>query len=58
VASKTFTTIETMTNARTARAWMSERVETPAAQFAALSTAADKTSEFGIDPSRVICFAD
>ena len=28
VASKTFTTIETMTNARTARAWMSERVTT------------------------------
>ena len=58
VASKTFTTIETMTNARTARAWMSERVETPAAQFAALSTAADKTSDFGIDPSRVFGFAD
>jgi len=58
VASKTFTTIETMTNARTARAWMSERVATPAAQFAALSTAADKTSEFGIDPSRVFGFAD
>ncbi|MGB1576057.1 MAG: glucose-6-phosphate isomerase, partial [Paracoccaceae bacterium] len=58
VASKTFTTIETMTNARTARAWMSECVATPAAQFAALSTAADKTSEFGIDPSRVFGFAD
>ncbi|MGA0964937.1 MAG: hypothetical protein ACO3RM_08495, partial [Paracoccaceae bacterium] len=58
VASKTFTTIETMTNARTARAWMSERVATPAAQFAALSTAADKTSEFGIDTSRVFGFAD
>ena len=58
VASKTFTTIETMTNARTARAWMSERVETPATQFAALSTAADKTSDFGIDPSRVFGFAD
>ena len=58
VASKTFTTIETMTNARTARAWMSERVDAPAAQFAALSTAADKTSEFGIDPARVFGFAD
>lgn len=58
VASKTFTTIETMTNARTARAWMSERVTDPAAQFAALSTAADKTSDFGIDPSRVFGFCD
>ena len=58
VASKTFTTIETMTNARTARAWMSERVTDPAAQFAALSTAADKTSDFGIDPSRVFGFSD
>ncbi len=38
VASKTFTTIETMTNARTAKAWMGERVDDPAAQFVALST--------------------
>lgn len=58
VASKTFTTIETMTNARTARAWMSEHVTDPAAQFAALSTAVDKTSDFGIDPSRVFGFSD
>jgi len=58
VASKTFTTIETMTNARTAKAWMSETVADPAAQFAALSTAGDKTRDFGIDPSRVFGFAD
>jgi len=58
VASKTFTTIETMTNAATARAWMSDRVKDPAAQFVALSTAADKTAAFGIDPSRVFGFAD
>ncbi|WP_281982222.1 glucose-6-phosphate isomerase [Thalassorhabdomicrobium marinisediminis] len=58
VASKTFTTIETMTNARTAKAWMSERVSDPAAQFAALSTAEDKTAAFGIDPARVFGFAD
>ncbi|MGZ9810695.1 glucose-6-phosphate isomerase [Pseudoroseicyclus sp. H15] len=58
VASKTFTTIETMTNARTARAWMSETVSEPAAQFAALSSAVDKTSDFGIDPSRVFGFED
>ncbi len=58
VASKTFTTIETMTNAATARAWMSEAVDEPAEQFAALSSAADETSRFGIDPSRVFGFAD
>jgi glucose-6-phosphate isomerase len=58
VASKTFTTIETMTNARTARAWMGEAVADPAAQFAALSTAQDKTDDFGIDPARVFGFAD
>ncbi|WP_439154912.1 glucose-6-phosphate isomerase [Yoonia sp.] len=58
VASKTFTTIETMTNARTALAWMGESVDSPAAQFAALSTAADKTADFGIDPGRVFGFAD
>ena len=58
VASKTFTTIETLTNAETAKAWMAERVSDPAAQFAALSTAEDKTSAFGIDPSRVFGFAD
>ena len=58
VASKTLTTIETMTNAETAREWMSQHVSHPAAQFAALSTAADKTSAFGIDPARVFGFAD
>lgn len=58
VASKTFTTIETMTNARTAQAWMGEAVKDTGAQFAALSTAADKTAAFGIDPSRVFGFED
>ncbi len=58
VASKTFTTIETMTNARTARAWMAEAVTDVGAQFAALSTAEDKTADFGIDPSRVFGFED
>ncbi len=58
VASKTFTTIETMTNARTAQAWMAEKVSDTGAQFAALSTAADKTAAFGIDPSRVFGFED
>ncbi len=58
VASKTFTTIETLTNAETARDWMAATIADPAAQFAALSTAQDKTSAFGIDPSRVFGFAD
>ncbi len=58
VASKTFTTIETMTNAETARAWMAAQVTDPAAQFAAVSTAADKTAAFGIPASRVFGFED
>jgi glucose-6-phosphate isomerase len=58
VASKTFTTIETMTNARTARAWMMDQGGDPKTQFAALSTAEDKTAEFGIDSSQVFGFED
>jgi glucose-6-phosphate isomerase len=58
VASKTFTTIETMTNAETARAWMAKAVRDTGAQFAAVSTAAEKTAAFGIDPSRVFGFED
>ena len=58
VASKTFTTIETMTNADTARRWMGEKVANPAAQFAAVSTAKDKTAAYGIDPERVFGFED
>lgn len=58
VASKTFTTIETMTNARTAQAWMGEKVTDVGAQFAALSTSAEKTAAFGISPDRVFGFED
>ncbi|VDC32990.1 glucose-6-phosphate isomerase [Pseudogemmobacter humi] len=58
VASKTFTTIETMTNADTVRRWMAGRVADPAAQFAAVSTAADKTAAYGIAPERVFGFGD
>jgi glucose-6-phosphate isomerase len=58
VASKTFTTIETMTNADTAKRWMAEKVANPAAQFAAVSTAAQKTAAYGIDPERVFGFED
>jgi glucose-6-phosphate isomerase len=58
VASKTFTTIETMTNADTAKRWMAATVADPAAQFAAVSTASDKTAAYGIDPARVFGFED
>jgi glucose-6-phosphate isomerase len=58
VASKTFTTIETMTNARTARDWMARSVAEPSRQFVALSSATDRTAEFGIDPARVFGFED
>ncbi|MEM8786992.1 MAG: glucose-6-phosphate isomerase [Pseudomonadota bacterium] len=58
VASKTFTTIETMTNAETARAWLGGSVDDPGGHFAALSSAVDKTDDFGIDPARVFGFED
>ncbi|MEM1361575.1 MAG: glucose-6-phosphate isomerase [Pseudomonadota bacterium] len=58
VASKTFTTIETMTNATTARHWMGKTVAAPASQFAAVSTSAERTAAFGIAPERVFGFAD
>lgn len=58
VASKTFTTVETMTNAETARAWMAAAVAEPAAQFAAVSAATARTAAFGIAPERVFGFAD
>jgi glucose-6-phosphate isomerase len=58
VASKTFTTIETMTNADSAKRWMAGQVKNPGAQFAAVSTASDKTAAYGIDPARVFGFED
>ncbi|SLN38576.1 Glucose-6-phosphate isomerase [Falsiruegeria litorea R37] len=58
VASKSFTTTETMTNARTARAWMLDGGGDPAGQFAAVSTALDKTEAFGIPAERVFGFGD
>jgi len=60
IASKTFTTIETMTNAATARDWLLRGVGAEAAgrHFAALSSATDKTAKWGIDPSRVFGFED
>jgi glucose-6-phosphate isomerase len=60
ISSKTFTTQETMTNARTARAWIEEAlgVEAIGAHFAAVSTRLDKVAEFGIAGARVFGFWD
>ncbi|KPQ05452.1 MAG: glucose-6-phosphate isomerase Pgi [Rhodobacteraceae bacterium HLUCCA12] len=58
VASKTFTTQETMTNALTARDWMARGLSDPTRQFVALSSALEKTGAFGIDPARVFGFED
>ena len=61
VASKTFTTQETMTNAATARAWLVDRLgssEAVAKHFVAVSTAADEVSAFGIDTANMFGFWD
>ncbi|HMO07759.1 MAG TPA: glucose-6-phosphate isomerase [Paracoccaceae bacterium] len=58
VASKTFTTIETMTNAETAKRWMAGKVANPGGQFAAVSTSLDRTAAFGIEGERVFGFED
>ena len=58
VASKTFTTIETMSNATTARDWMVAGGGDPGAQFAALSSATEKTAAWGIPPEQVFGFED
>lgn len=60
VASKTFTTVETMTNAGTARAWVAQALGQDAvgAHFAAVSTALDKVAAFGIEQARVFGFWD
>lgn len=60
VASKTFTTQETLTNARSAREWLVAKAGEQAVSkhFAAVSTRPDRTSEFGIDPANVFEFWD
>jgi glucose-6-phosphate isomerase len=60
IASKTFTTIETMTNARTARRWIAEKLGEKAVgeHFAAISTAVDKVRAFGIAGDRIFGFWD
>lgn len=59
IASKTFTTIETMTNAKSAIAWLTASLGKAANQhLAAVSSAKEKTADFGIDPARVFGFGD
>ncbi|CAM4062440.1 glucose-6-phosphate isomerase [Helcobacillus massiliensis] len=69
VASKTFTTLETITNARLVRTWLLDglaakgvgedrRDDAVAKHFAAVSTALDKVEEFGIDPKNAFGFWD
>ena len=61
VSSKTFTTLETLTNARTARDWLLSKLGTPnavAKHFVAVSTNAEKVAEFGIDTENMFEFWD
>ncbi|RKT79940.1 glucose-6-phosphate isomerase [Terracoccus luteus] len=72
VASKTFTTLETLTNARLCRAWLLDGLrasgaiadgddaasEAIAKHFVAVSTALDKVADFGIDPENAFGFWD
>jgi glucose-6-phosphate isomerase len=61
VSSKTFSTIETMTNARSARQWAVARLGSEAAvakHFVAVSTNAQRVAEFGIDPANMFGFWD
>ncbi len=69
VASKTFTTLETMTNARLARAWLLDGLygrpvddatahQAVSKHFVAVSTALDKVAAFGIDPANAFGFWD
>jgi glucose-6-phosphate isomerase len=61
VSSKTFTTLETMTNARTAREWLLANLgseEAIAKHFVAVSTNAERVAEFGIDTDNMFGFWD
>ena len=62
ISSKTFTTLETMTNAQTARAWslagLGNDKKSVAKHFVAVSTNADEVSKFGIDTANMFGFWD
>ncbi len=61
ISSKTFTTLETMTNALTARSWSLKKLGDPASvarHFVAVSTNEKEVSKFGIDPANMFGFWD
>ncbi|MDB6039144.1 MAG: Glucose-6-phosphate isomerase [Verrucomicrobiales bacterium] len=62
ISSKTFTTLETMTNAQSARAWLLKKfggnTKAVAKHFVAVSTNAEKVSAFGIDTANMFGFWD
>ena len=64
VSSKTFTTLETVTNAEAARAWLLDRLgdaagpDAVARHFVAVSTNASAVADFGIDPANMLEFWD
>jgi glucose-6-phosphate isomerase len=61
ISSKTFTTLETMTNAHTARDWALQRLKHPASvakHFVAVSTNAGEVAKFGIDTANMFEFWD
>ena len=59
VASKTFTTTETMLNATSALQWMTEHgVEDPYGRIIALTANPDKAVEWGVDETRILSFAE
>jgi len=59
VASKTFTTIETMTNAQSTLAWLRENgVGDPYGRVVALTAAPDKAVEWGVDETRILPFPE
>ena len=60
ICSKTFTTLETLTNARTARTWVVEALGEEAVphHFVAVSTNAEEVAAFGIDTANMIGFWD
>jgi len=61
ISSKTFTTLETMTNAQTARAWCVNALgdeQAVAKHFVAVSTNTHEVSKFGIDPANMFEFWD
>jgi glucose-6-phosphate isomerase len=61
ISSKTFTTLETMTNAHTARDWALKTLKHPAAvarHFVAVSTNVEEVAKFGIDSANMFTFWD